>query len=280
LKIVMTRARWTALIGVGLVALAAVWLVQRARERREPVAPIVAGDGTQSPVRLFREPAVVPPFALTDLDGRPLSSADWRGKVVLVNFWATWCPPCRAEIPDLIALQEKYRDTLVIVGISEDDAPVDDVKRFVREQKMNYPVAMSTPELRKLFHGVVALPTTFVIDPEGKLQQRHVGMLNAREAEAEARVLAGLDTTASVERVDSATDKVRLDNAAEVKAIPGVDLSHFSDAQRTSAVQALVGEDCTCGCGLTVAECRMDDPTCPVSLPLAQAIVKRYSAAP
>jgi thiol-disulfide isomerase/thioredoxin len=277
----MTKGRWTAIVVLGLVALAAAWGAAYSRARRTGTAaesPFPAGTDKVT-VRLFREPAAVPAFTLTDLDGHSLSSSDWRGKVVLVNFWATWCPPCRAEIPDLITLQNKYRDKLVVLGISEDDGPVQDVKRFVAEQKMTYPVAMTSPELRKIFRGVVALPTTFIIDPDGKLEQKHVGMLNAAETEAEARVLAGLNRNASIERVDN-SDKVRLENAAQAKNIPGVDLAKLSDAQRTAVVQALIAEDCTCGCTLTVAECRLDDPTCPISLPLAQDIVKKYSALP
>ena len=83
----------------------------------------------------------VAPFTVTDLDGKTISMADLKGKVVLVNFWATWCPPCRAEIPDLVRLQEKYRDKLVVLGISEDeDASPQEVKAFGAEQKMNYPI--------------------------------------------------------------------------------------------------------------------------------------------
>jgi thiol-disulfide isomerase/thioredoxin len=194
-----------------------------------------------------------------------------------VNFWATWCPPCRAEIPDLIDLQRRYADKLVVLGISEDDPPVETVTKFVAEQKMPYPIAMGTPELHKIFKGVVALPTTFVIDPDGKLEQKHIGELDAANTEEETRVLAGLDMTASVERIED-SDKARLENAAQAKNIPGVDLSKLSDDQRKAVVQALLAEDCTCGCGLTVAECRLDDPTCPVSLPLAQDILKKHSA--
>jgi thiol-disulfide isomerase/thioredoxin len=230
-------------------------------------------------INLYREPVAIPAFSITTLDGRQLSSADLKGKVVLVNFWATWCPPCRAEIPDLMELQAHYGDKLVVLGISEDDPPIDTVKKFVADQKMTYPVAMSTPELRKIFKGVVALPTTFVIDPDGRVEQKHVGQLNAANTEAETRVLAGLTVSGSVERVDN-SDKVRLENAAQAKNIPGIDLSHLTDAQRKAVSQALIAEDCTCGCESTVAECRLDDPTCPISLPLAKEIVKKYSAQP
>ena len=93
-----------------------------------------------------------------------------RGKVVFVNFWATWCPPCREEIPDLIRLQDKYRDDVVILGISEDEAPPETVRAFAAKYGVNYFVAMTTPELAKVFRGVAALPTTFVIDREGKVE--------------------------------------------------------------------------------------------------------------
>src|SRR5262249_46384458 len=150
--------------------------------------------------------------------------------------------------------------------------PVETVQRFVTTQQMTYTVAMSTPELRKLFRGIVALPTTFVIDPQGRLAQKHVGLLNIPETELETRVLAGLDRSVAVERVDM-PDKVRLENAAMAKAIPGVDLSGLGEADKKAAMEALVEESCTCGCTLTVAGCRLDDPGCPVSLPLAQQIV-------
>jgi thiol-disulfide isomerase/thioredoxin len=276
----MSRGAWPAVIGLlGIGALVAALGVQYSRTRQHDVTASATEKTNKVVVRLFREPAAIPSFTMTDIDGHPLASADWKGKVVLVNFWATWCPPCRAEIPDLIALQNKYGDKLVVIGVSEDDSPVADVKRFATEQHINYPVVMETPELAKIFRGIVALPTTFVIGPDGKIEQKHVGELDPAGTDAETRVLAGLSANVSIERVDN-SDKVRLEHAAQAKAIPGVDLSHLSDAQRAAVVQALVAEDCTCGCGLTVAECRLDDPTCPVSLPLARDIVKKYSAQP
>jgi thiol-disulfide isomerase/thioredoxin len=272
----MTKGRWTAAVILAVLTLATSVALLYLREHR---GDIPAEGPAVGSIRLFQTPQDLPEFQLQDLDGNMLSSSDWKGKVVLLNFWATWCPPCRAEIPDLIKLQEKYRDQLVIVGISEDEGPIDEVKKFVADSGMNYPVAMSSVELRKLFRGVVVLPTTFVIDPDGKLQQRHAGMLNAANTEAETRYLAGIDTSITVERVES-DEKARLANAEKANNIPGIDLASLSEAQRKAVVQALIAEQCTCGCMLTVAECRLEDPTCPVSLPLAQNIVKSYSAAP
>lgn len=230
-------------------------------------------------VALLKEPAMVDDFTVTDVTtGQTITAASLRGKVVLVNFWATWCPPCRAEIPDLIKLQEKYGDKLVVLGISEDEAPVEDVKKFMAEQKMNYPVAMTTTELSTVFKGVAALPTTFVIDPEGRIQQRHIGMLNAQTTELETQLLSGMKVNARIERVDDPT-QVLLQNAAQAKEIPGVDLASMTPDARTEALKALNTDNCTCGCGLTLAACRINDPTCGVSLPLAQQLAKKIAAA-
>jgi thiol-disulfide isomerase/thioredoxin len=229
-------------------------------------------------VRLLENPSDVPPFTVTDLDGKSINSTDLRGKVVLVNFWATWCGPCRAEIPDLVTLQDKYRDQLVILGISEDESGEEPVRQFAAKYNINYTVAMSTPEIRAAFPSVMALPTTYVLDREGKLAQKNVGMLNARETEAGMRVLAGMKTDAQIVRWDGKEKVVGLDNAAAVTGIPGLDLTSMSPEHRTEAIVALNEEECNCGCHLTVARCRVDDPSCSVSLPQAKAIVEKLVA--
>ena len=235
--------------------------------------------GEKMTLRFFRDPAAVPAFTATDLDGRSISSADWRGKVTIVNFWATWCGPCRAEIPALIALQEKYRDQLQIIGVSEDEVAPDVVKRFAADQKMNYPVVMNTPEIQKIFTGVSALPTSFVVDRELRVVQKHVGLLNAATTEQETRALAGLPVNATIEQVDR-SQPIKLANAAEVTSIPGVDLARLSPDRRLEAIQKLNSEACTCGCELTVAKCRVDDPSCSISLPMARKIVDQITDQP
>src|SRR5437867_2726103 len=133
------------------------------------------------------------------------------------------------------------------------------------EHKINYPVIMSTPEIRKAFPGVSGLPTSFMLDREGRIAIKHVGLLNPMVTEQETRALAGLTVNASIERVDP--DKaIGLTSTAHVKEIPGVDLKQLSPDQRTTALQRLNAEACTCGCELTVAKCRIDDPSCSVSL--------------
>jgi len=240
--------------------------------------PPPAADAGPVTIELLKQRLELPAFTVTDLDGKQMSSADWKGKVVIVNFWATWCGPCRAEVPDLVALQDKYRDQVLVVGISEDEGPVDLVRKFADQYKVNYPIAMTTPELQKLFPGIAALPTTFVLDKEGRVAQKHVGMLRARETEATTRHLAGLEGNVEVTLVD---DPNKVDSAAlsQLKEVPGVDLSKVPEDRRSAVLQALNSENCTCGCGLSVAKCRIDDPSCTVSPEIAKKIVERTIAA-
>jgi len=264
-------------IVIVLGSLALIYVAARyTREARPAEASAPAPTGDQFSVRLFRNPTTVGDFTIRDLDGRTISSAALRGKVTVINFWATWCGPCRAEIPDLVALQEKYKDTLQVIGISQDEAPPEVVKRFTADHKINYPVVMMTAELEKLFPGVVALPTSYVLDRDARIVQKHVGMLRSETTEAEVRVLAKLPVNATVEQVDQ-TQGLKLENGAQAMNIPGVDLTKLSVARRTEALQKLNGQPCTCGCDLTVARCRVDDPTCSISLPLARKIVQQVA---
>ena len=217
----------------------------------------------------------LPVFALTDLDGKVIDQAAWKGKVVLLNFWATWCGPCRAEIPDLITLQHKYRDHLVIVGLSVDAGKNagTDVKKFVTEHQMNYPVAIVGEDIEKLFGGVTSIPSTFVLNIDGRIVQRHLGTLNAAVTEQEVRALAKLPTAADISVVED-TGQVLKANAAYATAIPGIEFTGLSAEQKTEALKRMNTEPCTCGCGSTIAGCRIDDPTCETSLPLAKKIVE------
>ena len=269
--------RRALLLAVALGGATLVWTATRYARAVEP-ADAAPNDGERVTLRFFRNPAAAPTFIARDLDGREVSTASWRGKVVIVNFWATWCGPCRAEIPDLVALQKKYQDRLQVIGISQDEAPPEVVKRFAAQYRVNYPVMMTTPEIDKMFPGISALPTSFIIDREARIVQKHVGMLRAAMTEMETRALAGLAVNASIEEVDQTQGlKLALDNGAQAMTIPGVDLSVLPVAKRIEALQKLNGQPCTCGCDLTVARCRVDDPTCGVSLPLARQIVKEIS---
>ncbi len=279
----MNRSSWLLVVVALAGAGAALWSGTASNRRvalggdaRAAEAPLRPGDSGKVTLRFFRDPTAAPAIAAHDLDGQTVSSADWRGRVTLVNFWATWCGPCREEIPALIALQDKYRDRLQIIGISEDEGPVDLVRQFVAEHRINYPVVIATPDLERLFPGVGALPTTFVVDREARVVQKHLGMLAPALTELEVRALAGLPVNAAIEQVDRG-QPIKLENAAQVTSIPGVDLVKLTPERRVAVLQKLNAEPCTCGCDLTVAKCRVDDPTCGISLPLARTIVKQIA---
>jgi len=254
-------------------AMALVWVAVRYDGgRRAGAAAPPAGSSERLTLHFFRNPSRVQDVSMRDLNGRVIEPASLRGKVTLINFWATWCGPCREEIPDLVELQDKYRDQLQVVGVSEDEVGPEIVRRFAAERKVNYPIVMLTPELEKTFPGVRALPTSFLLDREGRLVQKHVGMLTMATTEAETRSLAGLPVNATIEEFDQ-TQGLKLENGAQLTSIPGVDLAKFPPDRRAEALQKLNAQPCTCGCDLTVARCRVDDPSCGVSLPLARQIV-------
>ena len=261
---------------IGLVVAVAVVIVM-VRYTRQVERQLTKAPASKGSVKLLKDRADVAAFTAPDLDGRPVSTAALRGKVVIVNFWATWCPPCREEIPDLVALQEKYKDKLQIIGVSQDSGSLDDVRRFTAEHHMNYPTVMTSAEIEGLFPGVYALPTSFILDREGKLAQKHVGLLNASLTELETRTLAGMEPDVEVIYAED-EDKKRIQNAAQANKIPGVDLASLSGDRKNEALKALNSEHCTCGCKLTLAQCRLDDPDCSVSLPLAQELVKKIAA--
>jgi cytochrome c biogenesis protein CcmG/thiol:disulfide interchange protein DsbE len=133
---------------------------------------------------------VAPNFALNDSDGRTVQLADYRGKVVLLNFWATWCDPCRIEIPWFTEFERKHKDRgFAVVGISMDEEGWDAVKPFISEYRINYRVLMGNNEVAQLYDGVEALPTTFLIDREGKIAAIHEGLVSKSRYERDLNQL-------------------------------------------------------------------------------------------
>jgi thiol-disulfide isomerase/thioredoxin len=231
------------------------------------------GTGNQGNVIHFvRNPDAAPEFKLPGLDGKPLTLADSHGKVILLNFWATWCGPCRAEIPDLIALQTKYKDRLQIVGLTVDDDDAATIKKVVEQTGINYPVAMASPEVRIQYGGIAALPTSFMLDSEGRVMQKHEGLHDPLLYELEIRALLGLPVNARVETFED-TGQIFLAHADRASELPGVDLSKLTSAQKLVALHRFNAEICTCGCKFTLAQCRIYDQYCATSKPRTAEIV-------
>ncbi len=121
-------------------------------------------------------PVEAPSFEVTTFDGRTLTSEDLRGEVVVVNFWATWCPPCRLEMPALQALhEERASDGLVVLGLATDATGEGPIRAFLEERGFTYPVARAGGSLKRAFGGITGIPTTFVLDREGRIRHRVVG---------------------------------------------------------------------------------------------------------
>lgn len=224
------------------------------------------------PLQLIRDRVQTDELVMHDLDGAALSLAELKGKVVLMNFWATWCGPCRQEIPDLMALAARYGDHLEVIGISLDEGGAAVVRAFAEELSISYPLVMTTAAITEQFPGVYALPTTFVLDPTGGIAQTHVGLVSPAILEQEVRHLAGLETDLSVELIEADQPRQLVD-AAQATEIPGLDLTGLTAEQREAALQRLNEDGCTCGCQLTLASCRINDPACDISLPLARQVV-------
>ena len=129
-------------------------------------------------------------FALEDANGQILKLSDLRGKVVLLNFWATWCTPCKIEIPWFVEMEREFKDQgFAIVGVSMDEDGWTAVKPFMADMKVNYRVVLGTEEMAELYGGVQALPTSFVLDRNGKVASVHMGIVSRNVFEEEIRAL-------------------------------------------------------------------------------------------
>ena len=166
----MTKHTWTT---IALIAAAAVI------GGSAPAIGIDQGRGQND------QRALAPDFTLRNLDGERITLSDLRGKVVLLNFWATWCPPCRWEIPDLNRIYTTYKDRgVVVLGVSWDDLSNEQIKTFVRNYKVDYPILHGTQSelshVGKAYAWEGYLPTTYIIDRKGYVQDVYIGARNEK----------------------------------------------------------------------------------------------------
>ncbi|HEV2289873.1 MAG TPA: TlpA disulfide reductase family protein [Candidatus Acidoferrales bacterium] len=235
-----------------------------------------ASDDKPAILYFAKDPEPVPPFLTQDLSGKPVSTTALRGKVILLNFWATWCGPCREEIPELIALQAQYPDQLAVIGASEDDIPPAQVAKFAQKMNINYPVIMATRQLDEEYGGIAAFPTSFLINTQGRVVQKDVGVYSFAYYNMQIRALLGLPVNARIETFED-VGQIFLKNAAHASQLPGVSFSGLTQAQKKIALHRLNAESCTCGCKFTLAQCRINDTSCPVSNSIANQIVREVA---
>ena len=174
-----------ALVVVAVVAAGMLYFGFHTARRSGPTRPIGLAYATPAP-----------DFTLESLDGKNLSLSDLRGKAVLLNFWATWCGPCKVEMPWFVEFQNQYGSQgLQIVGVAMDDSSRDDIAKFAKDMGVNYPVLLGKEAVGDAYGGVPALPETFFIGRDGKIVDKIIGLRG--KAEIEDSVKKALNTTGS-----------------------------------------------------------------------------------
>lgn len=177
-----------ALVVVAIVAAAMLYIGFHMARRSGPDAPTILGHSTPAP-----------DFTLDSLDGKSVKLSDLRGKAVLLNFWATWCGPCKIETPWLVELQNQYgAQGLQVVGVAMDDSGKDEIAKFAKDMGVNYPVLIGKEAVGDAYGGVPALPESFFIGRDGKIVDRIIGLKG--RADIENSIKKALNTQASAEK--------------------------------------------------------------------------------
>jgi peroxiredoxin len=163
------------LVFVILVVIAMVVSAGHMHRKRAGSGPALRGDGLG---------AAAPDFTLTTLDGKQVKLSDYRGKAVLLNFWATWCGPCKVEIPWFMELEKQYGSQgLVVLGVAMDDDGKNSVSNFAKEMKIDYTVLLGNDDVADHYGGVAGLPTTFYVDRNGKIVKKIEGLVSESDIE-------------------------------------------------------------------------------------------------
>jgi thiol-disulfide isomerase/thioredoxin len=216
------------------------------------------------PIHAGENHPAAPAIYVTDISGHRLDLSSYRGKVVVLNFWVTWCEPCRAEIPELIELQNRFLDQgLAVIGIAlEDDLA--SVQTACKQLNVNYPVALGDKKMSAVFGGV-GFPTTFVIGRDGRIYSKHMGPTNLRvfQDEVEQLLATGEATELANFRRAGKSEPVGLPTPEELNSdVPGVDVSQLNSTQLADFKVLLEREQCNCGCHRALLQCLKEDDAC------------------
>jgi thiol-disulfide isomerase/thioredoxin len=183
------KSRWI-IAGAAALSLALLTLpLLRSRTEGEVIPKAAGGPAAERDASCDAKGTANFDFVLKDEHNVPVKMADYKGKVVLVNFWATWCGPCKVEIPAFVELYAEYKDKgLVIVGISVDDSP-EQLQAFMKEYRMNYPVLQMTPDVENAFGPFYGYPTTFFVARDGSICTKHLGPATKEQFEKQIKAL-------------------------------------------------------------------------------------------
>ena len=195
MRMVAVAATAVALLAVSIPF---VWQAQEAPTLSAAQAPApvashdatpAGGEGEDPGACMANAKAANMDFTMKDLDGKDVSLSSYKGKVVLLNFWATWCGPCKAEIPIFVELQEKYKGQLVIVGFSVDDT-AEKARQYAKQYKMNYPILLGEgrEDVQDAYGPIWGIPASFIISKDGRVCRKHLGI--APKAVFEKEVVA------------------------------------------------------------------------------------------
>jgi thiol-disulfide isomerase/thioredoxin len=180
------KAAWLAM-GAVTLALALIWIAPGIEHVDEGVT--TGAPGEPEDAAAAGKPARLD-FQLKDMNGVDVKLESFKGKVILLNFWATWCGPCKAEIPSLVELQEKYADDLVVLGFSVDD-PAEKMKPYAEEYKVNYPLLVGNgrEDVQNAFGPLLGIPVSVIIGRDGIIAKKHTGIATKEQFEREIQAL-------------------------------------------------------------------------------------------
>ena len=173
---------------IGVSILAVILAVYFLKSKPIPQQPPVVTSPAEKPTSISKG-KIAPDFSLKTLKGNTVNLSDFKGKVIIIDFWATWCPPCRAEIPHFVSLYEKYRDEgfqMLGVVLDKNKASIED---FAKEYKINYPLLIPDEKILKDYGPIIYIPTTFLISGDGRIYKRYIGYQDKSVFEEDLRTL-------------------------------------------------------------------------------------------